>query len=59
MELFLKGGAFLISETNCNDIFILEEFDSDSKMMLEATKDFVQKEIVPNIFEFEDGNYYF
>ena len=57
MELFLKGGAFLISETNCNDIFILEEFDSDSKMMLEATKDFVQKEIVPNIFEFENKNY--
>ena len=50
MELFLKGGAFLISETNCNDIFILEEFDSDSKMMLEETINIVQKEIVPNIF---------
>ena len=57
MELFLKGGGFLISETNCDDIFILEDFDSDSKMMLEATKDFVQKEIVPNIFEFENKNY--
>ena len=57
MELFLKGGGFLISETKCNDIFIPEDFDSECKMMLEATRDFVEKEIIPNIFELEKKNY--
>ena len=57
MELFLKGGGFLVSSTDCNKVFTLEDFNEDSKMMLEATKEFVNKEIIPNIFEFENKNY--
>ena len=51
------GGSFLIKETNFKDIFILSDFDDISKQMLDATKDFVDKEIVPNIHEFEKYNY--
>jgi len=57
MKTNLKGGGFLISETSPNDIFILEEFGDEAKMMLEATRDFNEKEIKPNIFEFEKKNY--
>ena len=57
MELFLKGGGFLVSQTDCTKIFTLEDFDENSKMMLEATREFVNKEIIPNIFEFENKNY--
>ena len=43
MELFLKGGGFLICETSPDEIFILEEFNEEAKMMLEATKEFNEK----------------
>ena len=43
------GGSFLIEETNFNDVFILEEFDETSKQMLDATREFVKKEVYPNI----------
>ena len=39
------GGSFLITETNFNDIFIIEDFDETALQMLEATRDFVKKEI--------------
>jgi len=57
MKTNLKGGGFLISETNPDEIFILEEFGEEAKMMLEATREFNEKEIKPNIFEFEKKNY--
>ena len=51
------GGSFLIKETNFNDIFITEDFDETAKAMLYATREFVEKEIYPNIREFENHNY--
>ena len=30
---YLKGGAFLIQETEAKDIFIRSEFEEDQKMM--------------------------
>ena len=51
------GGAFLIEETNYKDIFIMQDFDETAKEMLNATKDFVAKEIYPNIRELENHNY--
>ena len=51
------GGSFLVEETNFQDIFTIEEFDDTAKQMLEATKDFVQKEICPNIHALENHNY--
>ena len=57
MKENLKGGGFLTSETKANEIFIVEEFNEEARMMLDATREFNEKEIKPNIFEFEKKNY--
>lgn len=43
----LKGGEFLVKETNAQDIFIPEEFSEEQKMMAAATQDFIDMEITP------------
>ena len=48
MKENLKGGGFLTSETKANEIFILEEFNEEARMMLDATREFNEKEIKPN-----------
>lgn len=45
----LKGGEFIIKETDPQDVFIPEEFSEEQKMMAAATQDFIDKEITPNI----------
>lgn len=45
----LKGGEFLIKESEATDIFIPEEFSEEQKMMASATQDFVNMEIIPVI----------
>ncbi|WP_420578173.1 acyl-CoA dehydrogenase family protein [Ekhidna sp.] len=50
----LKGGEFLIKETDAQDIFIPEEFSEEQKMMAAATMDFIEKEINPNTERIEN-----
>ncbi len=45
----IKGGEFLIRETEAEDIFIPEEFSEEQKMMAQATRDFIDKEILPHV----------
>ncbi len=45
----IKGGEFLIRETEAAEIFIPEEFGEEQKMMAEACQDFIDTEIVPHI----------
>ena len=54
---YLKGGEFLIKETQAQDIFIREEFGEDQKMMLESTQDFNEREIRPVLTRFEEKEY--
>ena len=54
---YLKGGEFLIKETQAQDIFIREEFGEDQKMMLESTQDFNEREIRPVLTRFEEKDY--
>ncbi|WP_420583358.1 acyl-CoA dehydrogenase family protein [Reichenbachiella sp.] len=49
----IRGGEFLIKESQAEDIFIREEFSEEQKMMAQATKDFIEKEINPNIEKIE------
>ena len=49
----LKGGEFLVRETEAKDIFIPEEFTEEQQMMVQACRDFVEKEIAPNIQRME------
>ncbi len=43
----IKGGEFLIRETEANDIFIPEEFTEEQRMMAAACQEFIEKEIEP------------
>ena len=56
MMSYLKGGEFLVKETEAKDIFIRSEFE-DQKMMLKATEDFNNRDIRPNLMRFEEKDY--
>tara|TARA_B100001109_G_C18863113_1_gene475170 strand:- start:1180 stop:2961 length:1782 start_codon:yes stop_codon:yes gene_type:complete len=45
----IKGGEFLISETEAKDIFIPEEFDEEQGMIAQSSQDFLDQEVYPNI----------
>lgn len=54
----LKGGEFLIKETNCQDIFIPEEWNEEQKMIAQSCHDFLVQEVWPNMDKLdnkEDG----
>jgi alkylation response protein AidB-like acyl-CoA dehydrogenase len=53
----LKGGEFLVKDLKAEDMFIVEEFSEDQKMMADAASEFVEKEIVPNRERFEQKDY--
>lgn len=57
MKNILKGGEFIIKETNSADIFITEEFTEEQQMMKEAVTEFVDREIWPNKERFEHKDY--
>jgi len=45
----LKGGEFLIKETDPQTVFIPEELNEEQRMMAEAACDFIEKEILPKL----------
>lgn len=45
----IKGGEFLIKEVEIEDIFIPEEFDEETKMIVDSCKDFLDNEVFPNL----------
>ncbi|WP_316842194.1 acyl-CoA dehydrogenase family protein [Pedobacter gandavensis] len=45
----IKGGAFLITETNYQDVFIPEEFDEEQQMIAQTCRDFLAAEVYPNL----------
>ncbi|MDB3887396.1 acyl-CoA dehydrogenase family protein [bacterium] len=45
----LKGGEFLIKETQAKDIFIPEEFNEEQQMIADTCNEFLQQEILPNL----------
>lgn len=47
MSKAIKGGEFLIRETNPTDIFIPEEFDEEQKMIAQSSQDFLDQEVYP------------
>jgi len=51
----IKGGEFLIRETEANEIFIPEEWSEEQRMMAQACQDFIDKEITPNVERMEKG----
>jgi len=49
----MKGGEFLTRQTSAEEVFIYEDFTEEQKMMYEATKDFIEQEILTNIEKIE------
>lgn len=49
----LKGGEFLIKETDAQTVFIPEQFDEEQLMIAATCNDFVEQEILPNIERIE------
>ncbi|NCD71046.1 acyl-CoA dehydrogenase family protein [Mucilaginibacter agri] len=43
----LKGGEFLIKETNAEDVFIPENWDEEQLMIAQTCQDFVEQKVVP------------
>ena len=54
---YLKGGEFLVKDIEAKEVFIREEFGEDQKMMFEATHEFSEREIRPNLMRFEEKDY--
>jgi alkylation response protein AidB-like acyl-CoA dehydrogenase len=59
MKSAIKGGEFLIKESNCQDIFVSEEFSEEQQMMKEAVIEFIEREVWPQRERFETYDYAF
>ena len=49
----LKGGEFVIKESQWQDVYIPEQIDEEQTAMREMTKDFIRKEIDPRLEELD------
>ncbi len=49
----IKGGEFLIRETEASDIFIPEEWSEEQKMIAQTCKDFLATEVYPKLDEID------
>ncbi len=43
----VKGGEFIVKETEAKDIFIPEEFDEEQRMIAQTCQDFLDTEVMP------------
>ena len=50
----IKGGEWLIRETQPEDIFVPEEFSEEDRMIAESTQQFLDREIMPNLDRIDD-----
>jgi len=57
MSTTIKGGEFIVKESQCEDIFIDEDFTDEQKMMKEAVTEFIDREIWPYKDRFEKKDY--
>ena len=53
----IKGGEFLVKKTDYKEVFIREDFGEEQLMMLNATEEFSNLEIKPNLMRFEEKDY--
>lgn len=54
-----RGGAFILQETNAQDIFTPEEFNEEQRMMRDAIKEFIDREVWPFRDRFDHKDYDF
>lgn len=51
----IKGGEFLIKETQASQIFIPEEFNEEQRMIADTCRDFLSKEVWPHLDEIDQA----
>jgi len=49
----LKGGEFIIRETNAQDVFIPEEFNEEQRMIAQSFKEFTDTQVLPQMEQLE------
>ncbi len=54
-EKVLKGGEFLIKDSQAQDIYITSDFPEEAQMIRESVRDFVQMEVLPKIEEIDEA----
>lgn len=55
----LRGGEFLVKETDSDTVFTPEDFSEEQKMMRDSVKEFIDREVWPNKERFEKKDYAF
>jgi len=55
----IRGGQFLVIETKAAEVFTPEDFTEEQRMMRDAVKEFVDREVWPNKPRFENKDYAF
>lgn len=45
----IKGGEFIVKETEADNIFIPEEFNEEQKMIADMARDFLRTEVLPHL----------
>ena len=55
----IRGGQFLVKETKAAEVFTPEDFTEEQRMMRDAVKEFVDREVWPNKPRFENKDYAF
>jgi len=53
----IRGGQFIVKETQPEDVFTPEDFNEEQKMMRDSVKEFIDREVWPKKEEFEKKNY--
>src|SRR5437899_12996286 len=53
----VKGGSFLIEGRAPSEIFTVEDFSEEQRMIAQTTYDFMQGEVVPHRKEIEHKNF--
>ncbi len=53
----LRGGQFLVKETNSEDVFTPEDFSEEQKMMRDSAKEFVDRDLWAHWERFESKDY--
>jgi len=57
MTEFIKGGSFLISEIEANQIFTPNEFTDIQKQIIDLVSRFINNDVLPNSEEIENQNW--
>ncbi|MVP02511.1 acyl-CoA dehydrogenase family protein [Paenibacillus lutrae] len=55
--IIVKGGSFVIEDLDVNALVTPEDFTEEQRMMMETTRDFVEREVLPRDEEIEKLDY--